>query len=78
MKKEVKSMATYFEQIVMLEQSETKEFIKKQEKRLKNLKDIQKRQEEGKKIQKQRVINQLKSSGILDDSGELAKPYSNR
>ena len=69
-------MAVVIERIIMTERSDSDAFIKYQNKRLHQLREIQKRKEEGKRIKRGIIISELKASGVLDESGKLAKPYS--
>ncbi len=68
-------MAAIIEQIIEVENRGNAALIKIQQKRISQLKKIQKRQQEGKKIQAKRIVDNLKSSGILDKDGNLAFPY---
>lgn len=74
--KDGKDMAVVIEKIIMVERSDTDAFIKLQQKRLRQLQAIQKRKAEGKNIKRGKIILELQASGILDESGNLAKPYS--
>ena len=75
-RKDEEDMAVVIERIVMTERSDTDAFIKIQKKRLSQLREIQKRQAEGKNIKYKRIISELQASGILDEDGNLSEPYS--
>ena len=73
-----KDMAAVIERIVEAERSDTDSFIKIQKKRLRQLQAIQRRDAEGKNIKRKSIILELQASGILDESGNLAEPYSGK
>ena len=75
-RKDEEDVADVIERIVMTERSDTDAFIKIQKKRLSQLREIQKRQAEGKNIKYKRIISELQASGILDEDGNLSEPYS--
>ena len=75
-RRDEEEMAIVVERIVMTEHNDTDAFIKIQKKRLRQLHEIQKRKEEGKNINYKRIISELQNSGILDENGNLAEPYS--
>ena len=68
-------MPVIIERIISIERAETDEFIKQQNKRLEQLKAIERRKNEGKKIHKKPIIEELQRAGILDEHGNLAAPY---
>lgn len=71
------NMEIVIERILSIQDSDNNAFIKIQQKRLRQLQDIQKRKDEGKTIRSRKaIIAELKSSGILDEGGNLAEPYS--
>lgn len=71
------NMELVIEQILSIQDNDNNAFIKIQQKRLRQLQDIQKRKEQGKKPKsKKKIISELQSSGILDINGNLAEPYS--
>ena len=69
-------MAAVIERIIAIEQSESNEFIKMQKKRIMQLRAIEARMNQGKNIQKERIVVKLQKAGILDARGNLASPYS--
>ena len=75
--KEVKgeNMALLIERIITTERSESDSFIDIQMKRLKELKRMEQKKMQGVKIQKNKIIINLKGAGILDSNGNLASPY---
>lgn len=58
-----------------IERAETDAFIKQQNKRLAQLRAIERRKKEGKRIQTKPIIEELQRAGILDENGDLAIPY---
>ena len=54
---------------------ERNDFIKKQNKRLAQLKEIAQRKNAGCRIQQKRIITKLQNAGILDENGEISAPY---
>ena len=75
-RKVAQEMAVVIERIVSAERSDADAFIKLQNKRLRQLQEIQRRKDEGKTIQRGKIVLELRASGIIDESGNLAKPYS--
>lgn len=69
------NMAATIEKILISQLAERNNFLKKQDKRLSQLKAIAKRKMEGKQIQKGRIISKLQRAGILDQNGNLSDPY---
>ena len=64
------------EKIIQIERSESNAFIRIQQKRIQQLREIEQRKLDGKRIQKGRIIKELQASGILDENGNLSKHYS--
>lgn len=69
-------MPVIIEEIVRIQRKDSDEFIKIQQRRLIQLKEIEQRKRDGKKVQTGRIIKELQVSGILDASGNLSKIYS--
>lgn len=69
-------MPIIIEEIVRVQRKDSDEFIKIQQRRLVQLKEIEQRKRDGKKVQTGRIIKELQLSGILDESGNLSKKYS--
>lgn len=69
-------MPVIIEEIVRIQRKDSDEFIKIQQRRLIQLKEIEQRKRDGKKVQTGRIIKELQASGILDASGNLSKIYS--
>lgn len=74
-RKDGDNMPMVIEKIIRIERSESNAFIRIQQKRLLQLKEIEQRKQEGKKIQKGRIVKELQASGILDENGNLSKYY---
>ncbi len=68
-------MPVIIEKIIRFERAETDAFIKHQNKRLVQLRAIERRKKEGKRIRKKPIIEELQRAGILDENGDLAVPY---
>lgn len=68
-------MPVIIEKIICVEHSESIAFIRMQQKRLQQLKQIEQRKLEGKKIQKGRIVKELQAAGILDENGNLSRHY---
>ena len=64
-------MPVIIERIIRFERAETDAFIK----RLAQLRAIERRKKEGKRIQTKPIIEELQRAGILDENGDLAIPY---
>lgn len=75
-RKDGDNMPVVIEKIIQIERSESTAFIRIQQKRLQQLREIEQRKLDGKKIQKGRIIKELQASGILDENGNLSKHYS--
>ncbi len=75
-KKKGDNMSAVIERIVNADRAESDAFIKVQRKRLAQLQKIEQRKLAGKKIQRKRILKELQDAGILDESGNLAFPYS--
>lgn len=69
------NMPAIIERIISIEKAETTAFLKKQEKELARLKAIEYRKNQGKRIHKKPIIEELQKAGILDIDGKLASPY---
>lgn len=69
-------MSTIIDEIVRVQRKESDVFIKMQQKRLIQLREIEQRKQDGKKIQTGRIVKELQASGILDADGNLSKIYS--
>lgn len=69
-------MPVVIEKIISAQRSETDAFMKIQKKRLAQLQAVERRMNEGKRIQKKRILDDLRESGILDEDGNVAEPYS--
>lgn len=74
-RKDGDNMPVIIEKIICVEHRENIAFIKMQQKRLQQLKQIEQRKLEGKKIQKGRIIKELQAAGILDEDGNLSSHY---
>ena len=70
------NMPVVIEKIIEIERSESNAFIRIQQKRIQQLRGIEQRKLDGKRIQKGRIIKELQASGILDENGNLSKHYS--
>lgn len=77
-KKDGDIMPTIIEEIVRIEHSESDAFIRLQQKRLVQLREIEEKKQQGKRIQKIRIVRELQNSGILDESGNLSEIYFNQ
>ena len=75
-RKDGDNMPVIIEKIIQIERSESNAFIRIQQRRLQQLKEIEQRKQEGKKIQKGRIVKELQASGILDENGNLSEHYS--
>lgn len=75
-KKDGDKMPMIIEEIVRVQRKDSDAFIRIQQKRLIQLREIEQRKQEGKRIQTGRIVKELKSSGILDENGNLSKKYS--
>ena len=71
-------MTMVIERIIKTENAESTAFIKKQEKRLEQLRHIERRKQEGKRIPIKQIIAELQEAGILDESENLAFPYGDK
>lgn len=69
-------MPVVIEEIVHAQHMESDAFIRTQQKRLMQLKEIQQRKNNGKRVKKNRIVKELQESGILDKNGNLSKYYS--
>lgn len=69
-------MPMIIDEIVRVQRKESDAFIKMQQKRLTQLREIEQRKQNGKKIQTGRIVKELQASGILDANGNLSKNYS--
>lgn len=69
-------MAAVMERIITVERSESDAFIKLQMKRISQLQEIEARRNQGKRIQRGRIVIKLQGAGILDAHGNLASRYS--
>ena len=69
------NMQMIIEEIILVEKSANNSFLKIQQKRLTQLKEIESNKQKGKRIQKSRIVKELQSSGILDSNGNLSKHY---
>lgn len=74
-KKQGDNMAATIEKILISQSAQRNDFLKKQNKRLLQLKEIEKRKIEGKQVQQKRIISKLQRAGILDQDGKLSAPY---
>lgn len=74
-RKDGDNMPVIIEKIIQIERSESNAFIRIQQSRLQKLKEIERRKQEGKRIQKGRIIKELQASGILDENGNLSNNY---
>ena len=74
-RKDGDNMPVIIEKIIRVERSESNAFIRLQQKRLQQLKEIEQRKQEGKKVQKGRIVKELQASGILDENGNLSRHY---
>lgn len=74
-RKDGDNMPVIIEKIICVEHSESIAFIRMQQKRLQQLKRIEQRKLEGKKIQKGRIVKELQAAGILDEDGNLSRHY---
>ena len=68
-------MPKIIEEIVLIQRKDSDTFIKIQRKRLAQLREIEQRKQNGKKIQRGRIVKELQASGILDAHGNLSKKY---
>ena len=68
-------MPVVIERIISIEHAETDAFIKKQKEELIRLREIERRQKEGKKVNIKPIVKGLQRAGILDKDGNLAHPY---
>lgn len=75
-RKDGDNMPVVIEKIIQIERSESNAFIRIQQKRIQQLREIEQRKLDGKRIQKGRIIKELQASGILDEDGNLSKHYS--
>lgn len=75
-RKDGDNMPVVIEKIIQIERSESNAFIRIQQKRIQQLREIEQRKLDGKRIQKGRIIKELQASGILDENGNLSKHYS--
>lgn len=75
-RKDGDNMPVVIEKIIQIERSESNAFIRIQQKRIQQLREIERRKLDGKRIQKGRIIKELQASGILDENGNLSKHYS--
>lgn len=71
------NMAIIIEKIIISQTTQVNSFLKKQDRRIAQLREIQQRKMEGKRIQQNRIISKLQRAGILDENGELSAPYRN-
>lgn len=62
-------------QIIEYENKEYDEFMEYQEKRILELKELQKRKKRGEDIDLSSVLSGLRKSGILDSENNIAMPY---
>ena len=69
------NMPVLIEKIIRIERGESNAFIRIQQKRIQQLKEIEQRKLAGRRIQKGRIIKELQASGILDENGNLSKYY---
>lgn len=75
-KKDGDKMPIIIEEIVRVQRQDSDAFIKIQQKRLIQLKEIEQRKQNGQRIQAGRIVRNLQASGILDADGNLSKKYS--
>ena len=75
-RKDGDNMPVVIEKIIKIERSESNAFIRIQQKRIQQLREIEQRKLDGKRIQRGRIIKELQASGILDENGNLSKHYS--
>lgn len=68
-------MHTNIEKIISIERSETDNYIKKQNARLMQLRDMQQKKKNGEAINTKPILEGLQKAGILDEFGKLAYPY---
>ena len=72
-------MENEIEKILSVQNNESNAFIKLQQKKLARLKRIKQNKEQGKSIKGiKSIVFELQASGILDDEGNLARPYSDQ
>lgn len=69
------NMAITIERIITAQSCKRNDFIKKQNKRLAQLRKIEERKNAGCRIQQRRIIAKLQNAGILDENGEVSAPY---
>lgn len=62
-------------QIIAYENKEYDEFAKHQEKKILELKELQKRKENGEDVDISSILQDLRKSGILDSENNIAMPY---
>lgn len=62
-------------QIIAYENKEYDEFAKHQEKKILELKELQKRKENGEDVDISGILQDLRKSGILDSENNIAMPY---
>jgi len=62
-------------QIIKCENREYDEFIEYQEKRILELKELQRKQKNGEDVDLSGILNGLRKSGILDSENNIAMPY---
>lgn len=62
-------------QIIAYENKEYDEFTKHQEKKILELKELQKRKENGEDVDISGILQDLRKSGILDSENNIAMPY---
>ena len=70
-------MIPNIEKIISENRKESDAFIKIQQKRIEQLRSIQKKPPQDREEDRKKIIKELQASGILDKNGKLAKPYSN-
>lgn len=68
-------MAAVVEKIISRDTSDRNAFLKKQNKRIKELKAVESRKKIGRCVRQKQIIEKLKRAGILDQNGDIATPY---
>jgi hypothetical protein len=69
-------MTPNVEKIIEQNNKQYEQFCKHQQKRIAELRKMNAEKAMGKRVNTTHVVNNLKSAGILDKKGDLAKPYS--
>lgn len=68
-------MPLVIERIISIERAEADAFMKIQQKRLTELKEMERKKNAGEVIDVKPIVKGLQEAGILDEKGNLAAPY---